>query len=193
MVFKVFLSMTFEDLAPYRQAALEVIHALHMQTVDVTHGQDTHEDFLHISQQALRGADVFVGIYASRYGEIPYHDQLSINEQLYEDAGHGAIPRLIYIAHPEANWPIDTWHTDERAAFMRLFLDRLVEENKSVRYFNNPDELRDKLRFDLARTKAQHNTTPPFVRRHFLIGVGICLIGLVLVGTLLLGIPSWLG
>ncbi|UCE05506.1 MAG: DUF4062 domain-containing protein [bacterium] len=84
---KVFVSSTYEDLVEYRQAVKDAIIAkqhvpIMMETLIPEGENPPKEECL----ENVDEADIFIGIYAYRYGFIPKGDKLSITEQEYNKA-----------------------------------------------------------------------------------------------------------
>lgn len=157
MTRQVFVSSTYEDLARHRIAAEEAIRQLNMRLIDVTETSERMADRVDSSLQALYKADVFVGIYATRYGDVLAGYEISLTELLYQEALRLNIPRYVYVVDPREEWATEFLHTDYRGAMMRMFLD-FLKNNNHLRYFTRPDDLADKILFDLARFKADKNS-----------------------------------
>lgn len=155
MSMRVFISSTFEDLMDYRLAAGRAIQELGMVSLDVVERQTRPQDLIQTSLLALHSADVFVGIYASYYGEPLPPERLSLPEQVYLKARQQGLPCYLYLVDPREAWPMDYLPTGFRGAMMRMFLDRLKGHEGLLRYFSNPDDLAEKVIFDLARFKLE--------------------------------------
>lgn len=147
MSIRVFISSTFEDLATHSQALARAIQENGMTLVEAP--RDPQNPVL-ASVDTLRKAEIFVGIYASRYGDILKDFELSLTELLYEEALRLQIPRLIYLADPKASWAIEHLHTDFQGALMRIFMDRFPQENPEIHYFDTPQDLTQKVLLDIA-------------------------------------------
>ena len=103
----IYLSSTYEDLKDYRRA---VIDALRKSDYDVR----TMEDYVAGDQwpaakclDDVRDADIYVGIFAFRYGYIPQNQEynpngLSITELEFRQAESLKKPCLIFVAKEEA-------------------------------------------------------------------------------------------
>lgn len=158
---RVFVSSTIEDLMQHRAIVAETLRNLGLVTIDVLEAQTRISDLVQTSLLALEHADLFIGIYAARYGEILPDHYISLTELLYNQAFNRKIPRYVYIVAPTADWPLDYLHNDEHASMMKIFLDRLKEENL-VRYFDTPAELSYVISLDLNNL---HHTQPmPAIR-----------------------------
>jgi len=156
MICRVFLSSTFEDLLIYRQAVEEAVPKLGMITVDVIEFHTRIADIVETSLKALQIADVMVGIYASRYGDILDDYELSLIELVYDEARRRNIPRFLYIVDAKETWPIEYLQTGVRGAMMRMMFDQLAEDRAVRRYFTTPQDLVEKVVFDLARFKVEY-------------------------------------
>lgn len=171
MIRRVFVSSTLEDLINHRQAVNEALRRLGLQTVEVT------ENLPETNLYALQQADVFLGIYASRYGESLRQQDISLTERLYDEALHLGIPRLIYVVSPHETWPAEFLQTTAQDGLMRMFVERLTAENPHLRTFTNPSDLADKIIFDLGRLKADSPARTPNWRQ---VVIGLLIIGAVL-------------
>lgn len=107
-------------------------------------------------------SDVYLGIFARRYGFVPDHHTQSITELEYRKATERQIPRLIFLLEESVDWPRD--HTDtgeagERLASLRgeLMRERLVST------FTGPDDL-------AAKVTASAATILPTLAGHVRVG-----------------------
>jgi hypothetical protein len=146
-VSKIYVSSTYSDLKNYRE---EVYHTLRQLRHDVI----AMEDYVATDQRPLdkclndvATCDIYVGIFAWRYGYIPDQDnpeQRSITELEYRKAGEVGIPRLIFILKDDASWPttLTDYKTGEgdRGKCIETFRNELMKE-KTVSFFENPDDL----------------------------------------------------
>jgi len=182
---KAFVSSTFEDLLAHRQAAAETLRHLGFSSIDV---MDTRQkDFLETSLNILAQADLFIGIYASYYGQLLPQEGISLTEKLYNSAAERRLPRFIYVVAPGEDWALAYLQTAPQGALMRMFLDRLYAENPHLRHFTSPADLADKMAFDLGRFKQQQRQRRPLNKRHLLWGV------LLVGGVLAVGLRLLLG
>lgn len=160
MNYSVFVSSTFEDLAAHSQAVLRAMGENGLMAIPVEANLTDPAQFAQANLKALKHAQVFVGIYASRYGDILKNYELSLTELLYEEAGRLKIPRLIYLVDPKASWAIEHLHTNFQGAMMRIFLDRF-QNDPEIRYFDTPQDLTQKVLLDLAALITQTKPNPP--------------------------------
>ncbi|MCY1144750.1 HEAT repeat domain-containing protein [Actinoplanes sp. Pm04-4] len=101
----VYVSATYEDLKECRDRVATAIRRLGMQDVAM-------ESYVAESRRPLdrcltdvRRCDVYVGIFAWRYGFVPPGHDRSITELEYEAAVEAGKPRLIFLLHEDSPWP----------------------------------------------------------------------------------------
>jgi hypothetical protein len=158
-------------LVDHRQSVGAALRGLGVNTIDVVAEKTEQVDLLQTSLMALHNADLFLGIYASRYGPLLDGQEISLIERLYDESATLGLPRFIYVVDPREDWAVNFMHTDYYGARMRVFLDRLGQENPNLRHFTTPDDLVEKLTFDLARFHTQTPDSRRFRGRHLAIGL----------------------
>jgi tetratricopeptide (TPR) repeat protein len=144
---RIYISSTFDDLKDYRAAAYRTLRQMQHDVVSM-------EDYTAGDQRPLdkcladvAACEVYVGIFAWRYGFIPEKDnpeRKSITELEYRKASQEGKPRLIFLLHPNAEWKL-AWtdmRTGEGGQGKRI--DALRGElgrEHTVSFFNSPDAL----------------------------------------------------
>lgn len=83
---KVFISSTYKDLIEYRDAAIRAVEgtSYHATKMEVF-GARTEEPVTACLNE-VESSDLFVGIYAHRYGFVPDGSEISITEMEYHHA-----------------------------------------------------------------------------------------------------------
>jgi sugar/nucleoside kinase (ribokinase family) len=144
---KIFISSTFEDLSRHRAAVSRAIEGL-------GHLPDRMEIFpaipgepLRVSLNKVKDADVFVGIYAHRYGSVPEGSEVSITEAEYDCVQQMDIPILAFISDP-SHQPSD--ERDAGSAEKLKNLKRKIKANHVCSFFTTPDDLATKVVTGLA-------------------------------------------
>ena len=107
-----------------------------------------------ISLEMVDKADIYVGIFAHRYGFVPEGHERSITEMEYERAVKNGIPRLIFLIHKEVKVSIDDVERGEAAALLDALKERLKKE-RVVGFFKNPEDLRGQVYESLEKTKLE--------------------------------------
>ncbi len=141
---KVFVGSTYRDLIAERQAVEKAIQRLN-ETVPVAmeffgSSPDTPYD---TCMKKVAEADIYVGIFAHRYGSIPPGHQQSMTELEYRQAIALHKPVLIYFAAiSEDDTPKKNTEKDPSPARDKLLaLKDELEKNHTLSFFHNPDEL----------------------------------------------------
>src|SRR5947208_3429338 len=126
MSVRVFISSTFSDLLEFRQALQNAIRQLGVVDISMEHfgARDARprEECVRI---VAHESDVFIGVYAHRYGTVPRDEKKSIVEAEYDAATEAQLPRLIYLVHDDAQWNPGSIDQGRSAAKLRRFKDRL--------------------------------------------------------------------
>ncbi|HEX7314207.1 MAG TPA: DUF4062 domain-containing protein [Pyrinomonadaceae bacterium] len=113
-------------------------------------------------------ADVYVGVFAHRYGYVPRESnprQISVTEMEYERAVERNIPRQIFIIdkkQPLGDFTIDDIDKGESAERLAQFKSRVETEN-IVNYFKSPADLRAHVINSLSQLRKPDLTTFHYV------------------------------
>lgn len=144
----VMISSTSKDLQDHRDEAKEAVLRMGMFPLRMEDLRASNEDAISASLRLVDEAEIFVGIYAYRYGfqpdDLRNPDKLSITEMEYRRAVERDIPRLIFIIGD--NHPVVGANIDKGADAVKL--DAFKEEvklNQIVRFFDSPADLRAEL------------------------------------------------
>jgi hypothetical protein len=142
-LFKVFISSTWQDLQPERQAVESAI--LRMRDTDFAGMEyfgsrtETPRD---VSLAEVDTCNLYIGIFARRYGS-------GITEDEYRRAVARNVPVLVYIKDKNASVPPEFVESDPVKAGK---LDALIRELMSkhvISFFKNPDQLATQIVADL--------------------------------------------
>ncbi|MDP2952730.1 MAG: DUF4062 domain-containing protein, partial [Chloroflexota bacterium] len=154
MTVKVFVSSTSIDLERHRRAVEEVINRLGQQYQGMEHFGSRPQEPTEACLQEVGRCDLFVGIYAHRYGHIPPGQPLSITELEFDCAVRLKKPCYYYRAAPGHPWPPNFIDEGEAKARLQAFLqdkvDRLVRTT-----FTTPENLGMQVAADLGRHMSQ--------------------------------------
>src|SRR5215831_12956111 len=122
----VFIGSTSLDLSAYRAAAIEVCLRLELLPIAMEHFEATGSGATSGSIRKLDEADVYVGIYAHRYGYVPPSQTASVTELEFDRAGAHGIERLCFLIAPNFPWPPDTTDQTQRDQ-LRRFKERIKQ------------------------------------------------------------------
>ncbi len=133
-----FVSSTLGELAEERRAAARAVSALRLTPVMFEEGARPYPP-AEVYRAYLAQADVFIGVYWQRYGQLLPGRQVSGLED--EFGLSGGLPRLLYVKGP----------APDREPRLADLLARIQEESSaSYRHFRTPAELGRLVRDDLA-------------------------------------------
>lgn len=146
----VMISSTARDLPHYRQQAMEACVRQGMFPIMMEHLPAMDEDAISASLAMVDEAELYLGIFAHRYGYVPQGYDLSITEMEYNRAVERGIPRLIFII--EEGFGDDLPHEQDEAAAARLKqLKERLKTEQVVNFFTTPADLRAQIINSLAR------------------------------------------
>ncbi|MFM8441897.1 MAG: DUF4062 domain-containing protein [Methylococcus sp.] len=145
----IYLSSTYEDLKDHRKAVFDALRKAGHHVIAM-------EDYVARDDRPLKAcladvdkADVYVGVFALRYGYIPPKehgnpDGLSITELEFRRAATTGKPTLVFLLDPNHPWPpanCDSHkHENENGKRIETFRGYLGRE-KMGSFFNGPDHL----------------------------------------------------
>lgn len=157
----VFISSTSRDLQKYRAKVQEIIWRLGAFPIAMEVFDATERNALQLCYDELKKAEIFIGIYAHRYGFIPPphmtctladgrivqgDNAKSITEWEYEWAIEQKIPMLLYVVadqDDEGNpllWQPDFIDPDPQKTRLNTFKQHIMG-NHVVGFFYSPDHL----------------------------------------------------
>lgn len=162
----VFISSTFVDLADIRKILirwLSEVFGVELVVME-TFGSDADPPDI-TSLRRIRDCDIFIGIYARRYGTVSRVTEKSITEMELDEAERahsGGIIRdlLLYVLDSQASWPAALEETDDSA---RRKLARLRERIQvhTPSYFRDENDLLLGVTRDLHRKLNEHFRSSP--------------------------------
>jgi hypothetical protein len=164
MMAKVYLSSTYTDLVEYREAAYRTLRKMRHDVIAMEDYVATDERPLRKCLEDVGGCDIYVGLFAWRYGYVPEQDnpdKRSVTELEYRKAGEAGIPRLIFLLDTAAPWTPSAMDavTGGGDGGRRISdLRKEMGQAKLVSFFNTPDQLAS-----LVSVAVQHAAPPTAV------------------------------
>lgn len=137
----VMISSTARDLPQHRQEVMDACLGQGMQPRMMEHLPALDADALAASLQLVDEAEVYLGIFAHRYGYVPKGHRKSITEMEYDRARERGIPRLIFLMHDDHSVKAADIEKGRGASKLEALKKRLQTE-RVVNYFKSPDDLR---------------------------------------------------
>ncbi|MEU8261982.1 HEAT repeat domain-containing protein [Micromonospora sp. NPDC048999] len=144
---KVYISATQLDLLDYRAAVHAAARRLEIEDVAMeAYGADVRPP-LERCLADVRRCDLYVGLFAWRYGYRPQGQKSSITELEYREALAAGKPCLIFLLAENAPWPVDMVDKDRQQI---LALRHELKEQHLCDFFTSPDDLAAKVTAALA-------------------------------------------
>ncbi len=159
---RVFVSSTFRDLQECREVVHGTLRRLQVDDVAMEYYVAEHERPVDVCLRDVRDCDVYLGIFAWRYGHAPDGHERSITELEYRAAVEAGKPCLIFLLHEEAPWipsRMDRGTAADRIEALRV---ELVERH-TAKFFHTPAELG----IEVATALHRHLTTADDPARRF--------------------------
>jgi len=139
---RVFVSSTYKDLAAERQAVEDVLKRMKDADLQMMEYWGSRENTpVEVSLQELEGSQVYLGIFAGRYGSIDPATGMSITEREYRRSVELGLHHLMYFKLPDAPVPRGSDDTDSGAAKRLRRLKKEISEKHTPDYFRSPEEL----------------------------------------------------
>jgi len=138
---KVFISSTYKDLIDYRAAAIEAVEGTSYQAVKMEVFGARSDEPLKACLQEIEQSDLFVGIYAHRYGYVPDDSDISITEMEYLHAKKLSKPIYCFVIDDENQPWLPKWIDDEPGKSKLKDFKSRVQTDHIVSFFTTPDDL----------------------------------------------------
>ncbi len=138
---RVFISSTSIDLPEHRKKVIDTCTQLSLIPDGMEHWPAADATALDLCLAKVDEADVFVGVYAHRYGWIPPGHTKSITELEYDRAVERGIPRYLFVMgkrHPILAEDVEPGNGTNA---LKAFKQRIGGE-RVWKTFDNPDQLR---------------------------------------------------
>jgi hypothetical protein len=155
---KVFLSSTYIDLIYYRKAAIEALERLDQQIVRMEVFGARPEEPYNACLFEIESCDLFVGIYAHRYGYIPSGFSCSITEEEFNHAKKLGKPIFCFFVDEDYPWLPPMIEEQPGKTKLQSFKARIGSE--IVRdIFTTPEDLAVKVATAVGRYLSHANPT----------------------------------
>ncbi|MFI7592010.1 HEAT repeat domain-containing protein [Micromonospora sp. NPDC049359] len=150
---KVYISATQKDLLEYRAAVHAVARRLEIDDVAMeAYGADIRPP-LERCLADVRRCDLYVGLFAWRYGFRPPGQESSITELEYREALAAGKPCLVFLLAEDTPWPVDM--IDRDADWQQIVaLRRELKERHLCAFFSGVDDLTAKVTAALADVRS---------------------------------------
>ena len=146
---RIFVSSTYIDLVEYRKVVERAINVLDEQHRMMEYFGSRPEEPKTAALNEVGRCDVFIGIYAHRYGTVPAGDEKSVTEQEFDRAQKLGKPIFVYRVNADQPWPpkmIERGEGEKKLAEFMKHADQLLRSE-----FTTPDDLGARVAADLGR------------------------------------------
>jgi hypothetical protein len=135
------ISSTARDLPEHRDKVMHACTRLGMFYPEMMENLTaTDANALAVSVKMVDGADIYVGVFAFRYGYVPDGQTISVTEAEYDRAVERNIARLIFLMSDEHPVKPSDVETGEGAEKLKKLKERLKKE-RVVGFFSSADDL----------------------------------------------------
>ena len=150
----VMISSTARDLPDYRSEVMDACLRADTFPKMMEHLPALDADAVEASLAMVDESEIYIGVFAHRYGTIPEGHDISITEMEYNWAVEQGIPTLIFIIDDDV--PVKPKDFDKGLAAEKLeTLKEKLKKKKVADFFKSPDDLRGKVYQSLEEVKKQ--------------------------------------
>jgi tetratricopeptide (TPR) repeat protein len=137
----VIVSSTARDLPEHREEVMDACLRQGMFPQMMEHLPATDADAIAESLRLVDEADIYMGVFAHRYGYVPKGYDISITEMEYNRAVERGIPRLLFLMHEDHSIKASDVETGEGAQKLKALKERLGTD-RVANCFKSPADLR---------------------------------------------------
>ena len=150
----VMISSTARDLPDFREQVREACLRAEMLPKMMEHLPASDADAIEASLKMVDKADVYVGLFAHRYGYVPKGHDISITQMEYERAVERGIPSLVFIIDEDVAVLIKNVDEGEKKQKLNALKEHLKAKSV-VGFFKNPDHLHSQVLHSLNQIRQQ--------------------------------------
>jgi tetratricopeptide (TPR) repeat protein len=147
---KIYVSSTYSDLVEHRQQVYDVLRKMRYDVMAMEDYVATDKRPLDKCLADVASGDLYIGIFAWRYGYVPPGQERSITELEYRQAGQSGLERLIFLLHEEAPWPRSKMEKGAGGEKIEALRAELAREH-TVQFFKSPEELAGQVAASVAK------------------------------------------
>jgi hypothetical protein len=140
---KIYISSTYGDLKEFREEAYRALRQMRHDVIAMEDYAASDQRPLDVCLADVRACDIYVGLFAWRYGFIPPKDnpeRRSITELEFRQAVASGKTCLIFLMHEEVPWPPSLMEKEEGGEKLQRLRAELMDRY-SVDFFRNKDDL----------------------------------------------------
>jgi len=145
-VARIYISATYSDLIECRKAVYDALRSMKHDVIAMEDYVATDRRPLDKCLEDVGSCDLYIGIFAWRYGYVPTKDnpeQKSITELEFRHAAAEGIPRLLFLLDEHAPWPRSQMEQRAGAKKLKLLRDE-ISTDLTVSFFTSCEQLATK-------------------------------------------------
>src|SRR5262249_29852176 len=151
------ISSTARDLPAHRKEIGEACLRQGVFPVMMEHLPASDADAIAASLRMVDEADVYLGVFAHRYGYVPAGQRTSITEMEYDRAVARRRSRLLFLMHDDH--PVKAADVEKGEAAVRLeALKERLKADRVAGFFKSPEDLRGQVIEALAQVRPRDLT-----------------------------------
>jgi tetratricopeptide (TPR) repeat protein len=139
---RVMISSTTVDLPEHRRQAIDACLREGFFPLAMEHLPARDADAIRVSLEMVDRADIYLGVYAWRYGHIPEAHDISITEMEFDRAVERKIPILVFLIHKDHTLTIEMVEADNLAQEKLQNLKERATQGRGRLEFQSAVELR---------------------------------------------------
>src|SRR5262245_610316 len=136
------ISSTSLDLPEHRKQVIEACLRRGVFPLAMEHLPGSDTDAITIDSESVNKADIYIGIYAWRYGEIPEGHEISYTGMEFNRAAERGIPILVFLMHKDHPVTFEMVETDTTAQKKLADFKERACTGRIRKEFKSPDDLR---------------------------------------------------
>ena len=147
---KIYISSTYSDLVEHRGQVYDILRKMRYDVIAM-------EDYVAADRRPLdkcladvASCDLYVGIFAWRYGYIPPGQERAITELEYRQAGESGLERLIFLLDEDAPWPRSKMEKGTGGEKIEALRRELMAAHL-LQFFRSPEELAGQVAASVAK------------------------------------------
>jgi hypothetical protein len=160
-VARIYLSSTYEDLRPFRDAVSSTLRRMKHEVVAMEAMTARDRRPLAECLAEVERCDLYIGVLARRRGFIPEEgDGRAITELEYEHAGK-QMERLMFLLSPSVAWPSELIDSEGDGPGTISAFRKRAQEAHVAGYFENPDQLATAVAVAVRMWEIETGKSPP--------------------------------
>ncbi len=178
---KIYISSTYKDLVSFRDTVYKSLRKMGHDVIAMEDYVASDERPVDKCLSDVKRCDLYVGIFAWRYGFLPDGESASITELEYRQAQKNNIPCLIFLLDENASWLpsfMDSHTGDGNKGELIKSLRNQLKDEKVLSFFDGETDLAVKVAIAVYKLEAQRGLEKNPQLWEYLLTIDLLKIGL---------------